>query len=201
MAVLDAQPRTIETPRRTGRPRSKVSVQVLGAVIDELCETGVAGTTVERIAATTGIAKTTIYRRWSNKVELIVDAIDLLRDRSPVPDTGNLRADLEAGLDNMIRTFTSREGRAIAAVYVARLHLPDLAAAWQTKIGGPHMASFRRVLQRGVDEGHVRLTLGVDETLAVLTGIAFMVLVDPTNVSPGTAAGVVSTVIDGISVP
>lgn len=47
------------------------------------------------VATRAGVAKTTLYRRWSHKSELVVDAVAVLFDELELPDRGSLRADIE----------------------------------------------------------------------------------------------------------
>lgn len=188
------------SPRRRGRPRSvEVDTRILEAAVEELGEGGVAGFTFERVAERASVARSTIYRRWPTKVELIIGSIELLRTRSPVPDTGDARADIEAGIDNMLRMFTSRHGRAIAAALVAQTHDDDLAQAWMERIAQPHQNAFRTVLRRGVETGQVRLSLDLDESVAVISGIAFMVLLGSVPNRQRLAADTVSMLFDGIA--
>jgi AcrR family transcriptional regulator len=190
----------ITSPRKRGRQRSReFDVRILEAAISELCERGVVGLTFDRLAIEAGVAKTTIYRRWANKFDLIIDAIDLLRSRSPVPDTGNLRADLETGLDNMISTFMSSQGRAIRAVYLQCPYNEELNKAWQEKIAAPHKAAFKAVFDRGVALGQIRLKTEIDEAIALIAGVAFFALLGEVPVRPGLARGVVATLLDGMS--
>ncbi len=69
---------------------------VLKATLDLLAENGVAATTIEAIADRSGVAKTTIYRHWASKPELVFEAFESLTRETRVPDTGSLRGDLEA---------------------------------------------------------------------------------------------------------
>ena len=191
----------IREPRSRGRHRSReFDVRILESAIAELCERGVAGLTFDRLAIEAGVAKTTIYRRWANKFDLIIDSIDLLRSRSPVPDTGNLRADLETGLDNMLNTFGSSQGRAIRAVYLQCPYNEELNRAWQEKIAGPHQAAFRAVFERGLALGQIHLMIDIDDAIALIAGVAFLALVGEAPVRPGLAHGVVATLLDGMSV-
>ncbi len=186
------------TQRKRGRPReTDVDERVLEATIDVLCVTGIVGVTYESLAARVGVARTTIYRRWPTKAELMVDAVDLLRSRAPVPNTGDTRSDLATGLENMLQAFVSPQGKAIAAVFAGSLHDNELAQAWREKIGEPHSAFFREVLDHAVASGQVELKLGVDETVAVVTGIAFLILFGGLPYRPGLADGVVEMVLDG----
>ncbi|GGT06420.1 hypothetical protein GCM10010207_00750 [Streptomyces atratus] len=48
------------------------------------------------VATRAGVAKTTLYRRWAGKNELVVDAVAVLFDELELPDLGSLSADVQA---------------------------------------------------------------------------------------------------------
>ncbi|BBB00254.1 putative TetR family transcriptional regulator [Actinacidiphila reveromycinica] len=83
--------------RRTGRPRSaEADRAILDATREALVELGYGGLTLGDVAARAGVAKTTLYRRWAGKNELVVDALAALFDEHlELPDRGSLRADIE----------------------------------------------------------------------------------------------------------
>ena len=65
----------------TGRPRSPVVDQaVLRAALELFVEHGVAGASIEKIAKRAGVAKTSIYRRWSSREALLAQAIEVFRN-------------------------------------------------------------------------------------------------------------------------
>ncbi|UZJ29552.1 TetR/AcrR family transcriptional regulator [Streptomyces endophytica] len=81
---------------RTGRPRSaETDHAILGATRAALVDLGWGGLTMSAVATRAGVAKTTLYRRWANKNELVVDAVAVLFDELELPDRGCLRADIE----------------------------------------------------------------------------------------------------------
>jgi AcrR family transcriptional regulator len=81
---------------RTGRPRSTLAdAAILDATRAALVELGWGGLTMADVAARAGVAKTTLYRRWANKNELVVDALAALFDRLRLPDHGSLAADIQ----------------------------------------------------------------------------------------------------------
>jgi AcrR family transcriptional regulator len=81
---------------RTGRPRSaEADRAILDATRAALVELGWGKLTMGDVAARAGVAKTTLYRRWANKSELVVDAVAVLFDELELPDRGGLRADVE----------------------------------------------------------------------------------------------------------
>ncbi|MBT2368573.1 TetR/AcrR family transcriptional regulator [Streptomyces sp. ISL-10] len=81
---------------RTGRPRSaETDAAILAATRASLVELGWSKLTMGEVAGRAGVAKTTLYRRWTNKNELVVDAVAVLFDELELPDRGSLVADVE----------------------------------------------------------------------------------------------------------
>ncbi|MFD9001042.1 TetR/AcrR family transcriptional regulator [Streptomyces sp. NPDC059582] len=81
---------------RTGRPRSAAAdTAILAATREALVELGWSKLTLGDVATRAGVAKTTIYRRWAGKNELVVDAVAELFDELELPDRGSLAADIE----------------------------------------------------------------------------------------------------------
>ncbi|WP_328423295.1 TetR/AcrR family transcriptional regulator [Streptomyces sp. NBC_00443] len=81
---------------RPGRPRSAAAdTAILAATREALVELGWSKLTLGDVAARAGVAKTTLYRRWSGKNELVVDAVAELFDELELPDRGSLAADIE----------------------------------------------------------------------------------------------------------
>ena len=63
---------------------------------------------IEAVAARAGVGKTTIYRRWPSKDELVMDALRHVQIDVPVIDTGNFRNDLAALLKTVYQGFMAR---------------------------------------------------------------------------------------------
>jgi AcrR family transcriptional regulator len=84
------------TGTRPGRPRSAAAATaILAATREALVEVGWSKLTLGDVATRAGVAKTTLYRRWSGKNELVVDAVAELFDELELPDRGTLAADIE----------------------------------------------------------------------------------------------------------
>ncbi len=84
------------TARAAGRPRSaEADAAILRATRDALVELGWSKLTMSDVSARAGVAKTTLYRRWAGKNELVVDAVAVLFDELVLPDRGTLEADIE----------------------------------------------------------------------------------------------------------
>ncbi|MBT3155075.1 TetR/AcrR family transcriptional regulator [Streptomyces sp. CHD11] len=81
---------------RTGRPRNAAAdAAILAATREALVELGWSKLTLGDVAVRAGVAKTTLYRRWPGKNELVVDAVAELFDELTLPDRGSLAADIE----------------------------------------------------------------------------------------------------------
>ncbi|MFG2590143.1 TetR/AcrR family transcriptional regulator [Streptomyces sp. NPDC048438] len=84
-------------PARSGRPRSpEADAAILEATRASLVDLGWSKLTMGDVATRAGVAKTTLYRRWAGKNELVVDAVAVLFDELELPDLGSLAADVEA---------------------------------------------------------------------------------------------------------
>jgi AcrR family transcriptional regulator len=81
--------------RKPGRPRSaQAHKAILDATLELLAEEGFQGLSIEEVAERAGVGKTTIYRRWSSKDELVIDTIREVQVDLSMVDTGNFRNDL-----------------------------------------------------------------------------------------------------------
>jgi AcrR family transcriptional regulator len=80
---------------------------VLDAAIALLIEGGYSAVTMEAVAAASGVAKSTIYRHWSNREALISDAFHELKPPIPVPPEGDVRSRVTAVLEHLARTLVS----------------------------------------------------------------------------------------------
>jgi AcrR family transcriptional regulator len=128
---------TVDDPRVV---RTKQAV--VEAAADLLAEQGLGAVTIEAVAARAAVAKTTIYRHWPDRTLLLLDTVQRLAECDPIPDTGNLRADLVASMAHLNdRLHGSRYGRALPAIIAGAEHDPDLADALER-----HVTERRRLL-------------------------------------------------------
>lgn len=111
-----SRPRTI----RTGRPRSaEADAAILDATRAALVELGWSRLTLGDVATRAGVAKTTLYRRWAGKSELVVDAVAVLFDELELPDRGSLAADIEGVVLQFAALLERPEARTALMAVVA----------------------------------------------------------------------------------
>ena len=100
-------------------PRSeRARMEVLEATADLVAAVGVERVTIDEVAARSGVAKTTIYRHWPSKQSLVVDAVrTVCFPEANTPNTGDLRADLMACFEGMVRAgLSGRTGQMLPSL-------------------------------------------------------------------------------------
>ncbi|MGE4528101.1 MAG: TetR/AcrR family transcriptional regulator [Rhodospirillaceae bacterium] len=98
---------------RPGGRSARVQAAVHKAAAELLDERGRSAVTVPMIAARAGVTPSTIYRRWGDLAELLGDvALRRMRPDSEPADTGSLRGDLEAWLEQYVDETSSAPGKA-----------------------------------------------------------------------------------------
>ncbi|SHN32083.1 TetR/AcrR family transcriptional regulator [Actinacidiphila paucisporea] len=111
--------------KRTGRPRSAAADRaILAATRAALAEQGWGRLTLGDVAARAGVAKTTLYRRWAGKNELVVDAVAaLFEEQLELPDLGSLEADIQGVVLRFAELLNRPETRtALMAVIAEAAH-------------------------------------------------------------------------------
>jgi AcrR family transcriptional regulator len=125
------------------------------AALAVLAEVGYDRLTMDAVAARARAGKTTIYRRWPGKAELVVDALNSLKGVPDVPDAGSLRQDLRA-LAESITSAESRFGARLTVGMVGALARDgELRRVFGEKFIAPRMAGFRTVFERAVARGEM----------------------------------------------
>ena len=77
---------------------ARIDDAILAATIELLDEIGYQTLTIGAVASRAGVHRPAVYRRWASKRHLVVDAVASQMGVAPTPDTGDLRADLIAGI-------------------------------------------------------------------------------------------------------
>jgi len=146
---------------RRRRRGQQLEIDLLDTAWSELVEVGFANLTMESVSirARTGIA--VLYRRWANKDELVLAAIEHHRNANPVavPDTGTLRNDLYAQLTGVSEALAGFFAIASGAAFSGLLADTGLTPAQvRDKVMGDQPRSRVRVIyQRAHDRGEIDL--------------------------------------------
>ncbi|MFG2168098.1 TetR/AcrR family transcriptional regulator [Micromonospora chersina] len=162
---------TADAPRSPGRPRSvRADEAIIEATLDLLAEgSTIEALSIEAIAARAGVGKATIYRRWSGKDALLMDALRRLKGVPPQPAGHSVRDDLVLLVGAVGHNVDPRAARIMPCLVPEVNRSPDHFQLYQNIIE-PRRKLMREVLRRGVDSGELRADLDIELAMALLSG-------------------------------
>jgi AcrR family transcriptional regulator len=182
------------------QPRGVTFVQaVLDAALTQLAEVGFEGFSIPQVAELAGANKTSIYRRWPTKADLVRDALhSVMSHADQAPNTGELRGDL-VELAKTVAAFTqSRVGTAVIRIMLAEGDNPDIRALAHAAYSETSKQSPWVVIQRAIERGE--LTKDADPSLMLFTiagAIMHRVFVEHRDASDDFLKQVVDMVLYG----
>jgi AcrR family transcriptional regulator len=168
--------RLFHEPRQPGpgRPRRSATAQaILKATREILARDGVHGLTVEGVAERSGVAKTTIYRRWRSKKDLALAALlEVIREEPPqTRRLGSTRAALTAYLGQLIKNINSRLYGRILRGLISELAIDrELARGFRGQVLARRIEAIRGLLLRGIERGELRPDLDLEIATDQLLG-------------------------------
>lgn len=188
--------------RTRGRPRDEIARRrILESALDLVEEVGFANATTEAIAERAGASKATIYRWWSNKADVLVEALrEQVAQELPFPDTGDLRQDIEIQLRNFIVFLTGRRGRVFKAFIAAAQSDPEVAEAFRSFWIQPRRTEASNVLRTHQGAGRMRQMSDLGAVLDVLYGpIYFRLLAGHAELTPEFAHQITELALRGLA--
>lgn len=159
--------------RRAGRPRSaRLDAVILEAAGDLLATEGYGATGIEAIARRAGVGKTTIYRRWRSKEELVTELLARIADEMmPVADLGDTRRELNLLVATTIRHLTRTSTGGVFQALVSEFsHNPALRDLVHRQVVGTRRAEVRAVIERGIARDDLRADTDVEIAHELLIG-------------------------------
>lgn len=163
---------SLDTDHHGLRPRveGEREQEILQATLAVLGEVGYDRLTMDAVATAAKASKATLYRRWSGKADLVVDALASTKSLEEPADTGTLRGDLLA-------TFCGRHGltkdaaATFASVITAMGRDEEFAAVFRERVLRPKLASSRLIFERAHARGELRPGVDLDLLAPALAGI------------------------------
>jgi AcrR family transcriptional regulator len=144
------------TRHRGGRSLDSSRDQALrAAALAVLAEVGYDRLTMDAVAARAQAGKTTIYRRWQGKAELVVDALTSLKRVPEIPDTGSLRSDLRALADAVVSAESQFGAQVTIGVASALARDGELRRVFAEKFVAPRLAALLAVFRQAIDRGEM----------------------------------------------
>lgn len=148
-------------------PRSPNSSadEILVNTLKLIAEHGVSGVTLDMVADTSRVSKATIYRRWPNRENLILNALSYLEFPTEVPDTGDVRQDLRIVLENLIAFLNKPDGGRVYSSFLNASVHDEKFGAYRRELTTRAIVPYESVLKRAAERGEI--VLGVQLRLAV----------------------------------
>jgi AcrR family transcriptional regulator len=156
-----------------GRGRHPSAEAILQATRELLATGGVRGLTIEGVAARSGVAKTTIYRRWRSKEELALAVlIEMVEQQvQAAQDLGDTRAELINFVARAIKIVnTTLMGRVMQGLVSDLAADPELAKAFRERVVAKRVAELSRILERAIGRGNIRRDADIDIANELLFG-------------------------------
>jgi AcrR family transcriptional regulator len=140
-------------PRRRGEELERA---ILTAALEELAEVGYSALTMERVAIRARTSKAALYRRWSGRAELVMDACKLREvSDEDIPDTGALRTDVIALLRQMSAKMASPLGGILRGLLAEMTRDPEFSRLIRERFHTVGPATIHVILERAVERGEV----------------------------------------------
>lgn len=155
-----------------GRPRSSAAdAAILAAARELLAEQGWPGLTVEAVAARAGVAKTTVYRRWSSRADLAIGAVAETMAAGELPPAASATDDVRQALRTHADVLSAPEAH---AAYLAVVAASASDAELHERFAAQVLDRGRRLIIDGVARaearGEVRPGIDVDLLHDLLAG-------------------------------
>lgn len=163
---------TVDVPRAPGRPRDpKLDAAILEATLQLLASDGYEGLTIEAVAAMAGVGKASVYRRFSGKEELVVEAVASLSEQPERREGMGVRDELVALLETVRRkNDSSLSGKIFPRLLSAGIENPMLLQRYREQVLDPRRQLFVDVVQRGMEAGVIRPDVDPGHAVDLLVG-------------------------------
>jgi AcrR family transcriptional regulator len=189
--------------RRPGRPRdARADEAILEAALELFVRDGFGPMSIERVAERAGVGKTTVYRRFSSKEDLVVASIARLTSQVEAPDTDSVRSDLVALLTRFQEILvTSGVGKVFPRMATEIANGTPLGRVYQKQIIAPRFALVEQILRRGMARGELPERTDLEPVRDLILG-AVMIARLTNRLSAKTAQAraeaLAGTILDGL---
>jgi len=141
-------PESIRTATGAAVHRPRITDAVLTAALDVLAEAGYERLSMEEVARRAGVGKAALYRRWSGKLDMVLDALTRLSAPPEQIQAASLADAVEQLLGQAVAWLTDARTRAVLPDLIAQAgRHPELARALREHVGGPRRQWAETVLR------------------------------------------------------
>ncbi|WP_433716462.1 TetR/AcrR family transcriptional regulator [Nocardia sp. CA-084685] len=166
---------------RGRRPTEEVRAEIVETAGKLLLEAGMAGFTIEKVAALSGASKVTIYKFWPSKGALaLAGYFTAVSQTLAFPDTGDIEADLRAQLHAFVTLLTETPAGAVLRELIGAAQTdPELLSAYLSSYSSPRRALAIQRLDAARSRGQLRENLDSESVIDQLWGACYHRLLLP----------------------
>jgi AcrR family transcriptional regulator len=186
---------------RPGGRSARVRAAAIAATLTELADRGYSGLSLESVARRAGVHKTTLYRRWGTRDELVLEAmLERAGQHISVPHTGSLREDLLELARTAAANAASPEVAAMARAVAAESPRDGRLAAANRRFWAERLALDGAIVERAIERGEVAAGTEPGRVIETVLGpIHLRLLLTGEPVDDPFLEGVVDTVVHGVA--
>lgn len=182
--------------RRPGGRSTKVVAAVRAAAMELLAERGYAGVEIPEIAARAGVNRTTVYRRWPSKADLVLDIMLAdIRAKVPTPDTGSFQEDLTRLLTSIADVLSHPAAQGLFQILAAQRDADTEYSDMRRRFWDERFAVSGAIVARAIERGEI--PVGVSPRAVLEAGSAplyFRILALGETVDPDAAGEIAAWV-------
>jgi AcrR family transcriptional regulator len=173
---------------------------VLDATLAELADSGPDALSVPRVADRAGVNRTSVYRRWPTREDLVVACLErVTQAMGDLPDTGSVRGDLTSLVSAVGALLESTPGQALLRAAMSAAAAPGIRALANRRIAETGGDYLPRLMERAQSRGEWAVPVAGETVLALLIGaLIHRVVLEHGVISTEWTAAVVDLVIDGL---
>jgi AcrR family transcriptional regulator len=186
---------------RRGRPRRlETDAAILDAAATLLAQGGYVRLSIEQLAIKAGVGKTTVYRRWRSKRDLVIDLLGLIGEMNPIDDTGDIRADLTSFCERLLsgRSLAGPRASILPAMIAESVHNAEIAEIFRKTYFRPRRDAAAVVIRAAKERGAIRADVDELALVDMLAGLVwYRRLTLGLQLSGDDAAQIASILLDG----
>ncbi|OUC94194.1 TetR/AcrR family transcriptional regulator [Streptosporangium minutum] len=189
---------------RGRRPADEVRREVLRAAGELLLAEGMAGFTVEKVAALAGASRVTLHKWWPSRGALALEGyFSVVGPTLAFPDTGDIAADLTTQVRAFVRLMRDTPaGRVVPELIGQAQTDPELSAVYRERYSAPRRALAVEALERARERGQLRADVDPEVVVDQLWGACYHRLLIPDQpLTEEFAEALVANLLTGIARP